>query len=62
MQVCQHSQKNEESPGDCKNPANNAPAAPKQQANPEKHRQEGNAKGIFSVEIPVGAHHRNLID
>ena len=33
-----------------------------EQPNAEEHGQKRDSEGVFAVEIPIGAHHGNLID
>ncbi|MGA9668586.1 MAG: hypothetical protein WBQ94_05215 [Terracidiphilus sp.] len=62
MQIGEDAREDKECPGHCKNPTENASAAPEEQTNSEQHWQESDAKGVFSKEIPIGAYNRNLVD
>lgn len=62
VQIGKNSGEDEESAGDGQNPSNDAPAAPEEQPNAEEHGQKRDSEGVFAVEIPIGAHHGNLID
>jgi len=62
VQVGEDAGKDEQCAANGKNPSDDASAAPEEQPNPEEHGQESNAEGVFSVEIPEGAHDRDLVD
>jgi len=62
VQIRNYAGKDEKRTGDGKDPSGDASTTPEEKANAEKHGQQSNAESIFTTEIPVRAHHRDLID
>jgi len=62
VQIRDYAGKDEKCAGDGENPSSDASTAPEEQADAEKHGQQGYAECIFTMEVPVRAHYRNLID
>jgi len=62
VQVGKDARKDKKGARNGKNPSDNASTAPEEQAYAKQHRQQSNAEGILTIEIPIRSHHGNLID
>lgn len=59
--VGDHAGENEKRSAHCQHPSNDASPLPEQNAHAEQQRDQGDAKTIRSPQVPVGAHHADLI-